>query len=323
MHNVETMFSSDGITPWHGLGRIIQEAPTSHDALTLADLDWKVNKLPLAAKVNNNGYQLAVENFYANVRSSDNKVLGVVGDRYKIVQNEDAFAFTDHLIHNDFGVEVKYETAGSLAGGKRVWLLARLPMRSIMGDNIVPYVVFVNSHDGKGSVRVAMTPTRVVCQNTLTLGLQQATRTWSTTHAGNLEGKLEEAQHTLQLATTYMDALEGEAEQLQQVRVTDRQFEEMLAEMFPYNPFATSDTKNRRNSDARQLIDDIYREKEDLKAFRGTAWGVYNAIADYTSHLEPAKKVNSFNRFRERRFAGFIDGSNELSFAENYLRKLA
>lgn len=322
MHNVETMFSSNGITPWHGIGRIIEEAPTSHDALTLAGLDWRVNSLPLTAKVSDD-LQLEVPNFFANVRDTDNKVLGVVGDRYKIVQNADAFAFTDNLINNEFGVEVKYETAGSLQGGKRVWLLARLPMRSIMHDEIIPYIVFVNSHDGKGSVRVAMTPTRVVCQNTLTLGLQKATRTWSTTHAGNLDGKLEEAKDTLKLAQAYMDALEEEAENLQQTFVSDRMFEDMLSEMFPYNPFATNDKKNKNNRENRQLLSEIYYSKVDLKPFRNTAWGVYNAVADFTSHLEPMRKLTDVTRFRERRFAGFIDGSNELAFTEDYLRKLA
>lgn len=322
MHNVETMFSANGITPWHGLGEIIQEAPTSHDALTLAGLDWKVNKLPLAAKLAD-GSALDVDSFYANVRSADNKVLGVVGSKYQIVQNEDAFAFTDNLINNDMGIEVKYETAGSLAGGQRVWLLAKLPMQTILGDDIVPYVVFVNNHDGKGAVRVAMTPTRVVCQNTLNLAMKTATRTWSTTHAGNLEAKMEDARNTLMLATEYMASMEAEAERLQQIAVSNQLFEEMLANLFPYNPFARGDRKNKNNSEARELISQIYFGKADLKKFVGTAWGVYNAVADYTSHLEPLKKVRSFDRFRERRFAGFIDGNNELSATETLLNQIA
>ena len=101
------------------------------------------------------------------MRDKDRKVLGVVSDRYKIVQNEEAFAFTDTLL----GEGVRYETAGSLQGGKKVWMLAHLPHEYIIsGERISPYLVFFNSHDGSGAIKAAITPIRVVCQNTLNLG---------------------------------------------------------------------------------------------------------------------------------------------------------
>lgn len=106
--NVETMFSVRE-KPWHGLGTIIQEACNSQEALRLAGLDWEVNQVPVLYNGKATGHQF-------NVRSSDDSVLGVVGARYKPVQNADAFAFTDELI----GGDVRYETAGSLANGKRV-----------------------------------------------------------------------------------------------------------------------------------------------------------------------------------------------------------
>ena len=101
--------------------------------------------------------------FKANVRDTDQQILGVVTDRYKVVQNEDAFAFTDQLL----GEGVSYETAGSLQNGRRIWMLAKLPQRYIIsGDEIEPYLVFMNAHDGTGAIKAAMTPIRVVCQNT-------------------------------------------------------------------------------------------------------------------------------------------------------------
>ena len=120
--NVETMFSVRE-TPWHGLGRIVMDAPASHEALELAGLDWQVES----------------RNIYsgnrANVRSTDDAVLGVVSDRYRIVQNEEAFQFTDDLL----GEGVTYETAGSLQGGKKVWMLAKLPEKYIIaGDEVTP-----------------------------------------------------------------------------------------------------------------------------------------------------------------------------------------
>lgn len=132
--NVETMFSVRE-KPWHGLGVVVEDAPSSKEALNLAGLDWRVVQKPLFT---NSGL---VEGYKANVRDSDNSVLGVVTDRYKVVQNTEAFAFTDNLL----GEGVKYETAGSLQGGKKVWLLARLPREYIMyGERITPYLVFSN-----------------------------------------------------------------------------------------------------------------------------------------------------------------------------------
>ena len=149
--NVETMFSVRE-TPWHGLGRIIMDAPASREALELAGLDWQVESRNIYS-----GTGAMIPGYRANVRSTDDAVLGVVSDRYRIVQNEEAFQFTDDLL----GEGVTYETAGSLQGGKKVWMLARLPRKYLIaGDQVVPYLVIFNSHDGSSGVKVAMTPIR-------------------------------------------------------------------------------------------------------------------------------------------------------------------
>lgn len=135
---VESMFSVRE-KPWHGLGKIVMEAPTSADALRLAGLDWNVVQEPIYTDFNE-----PIVGYKANVRDSDRKVLGVVSDRYKVVQNTDAFSFTDELL----GKGVRYETAGSLQEGKKVWLLARLPREYIIaGERISPYLVFSNTHE--------------------------------------------------------------------------------------------------------------------------------------------------------------------------------
>jgi len=141
---------------WHGLGTIVQDAPTSMDALKLAELDWQVTQEPIY--LNNN---VVIKNAFANVRSSDNGVLGITTERYKVVQNSEAFSFTDALLDSN----VRYESAGSLAEGKRIFILAKMPeIYKIGGDDVEPFLVFTNSFDGKGSIRVALTPVRVVCQ---------------------------------------------------------------------------------------------------------------------------------------------------------------
>ena len=165
--NVETMFYVRE-TPWHGLGTRVMEAPGSEDALELAGLNWKVRQEPIYTDNN-----LLIPGYKANVRDLDDKVLGVVTDRYKVVQNDEAFAFTDGLL----GEGVRYETAGALLDGRKVWILARMPREFIInGEQISPYLVFSNTHDGSGAIKVAVTPIRVVCNNTLNLALSTSKR---------------------------------------------------------------------------------------------------------------------------------------------------
>ena len=124
--NVENMFSVLE-TPWHGLGRIVMDAPASHEALELAGLDWQVESRNIYS-----GTGAMIPGYRANVRSTDDAVLGVVSDRYRIVQNEEAFQFTDDLL----GEGVTYETAGSLQGGKKVWI-----KRDTVPDGLYAYDV--------------------------------------------------------------------------------------------------------------------------------------------------------------------------------------
>ena len=228
--NVETMFSVRE-KPWHGLGKIVMEAPTSKDALRLAGLDWNVVQEPIYTEFNE-----VVEGYKANVRDSDRKVLGVVSDRYKVVQNADAFSFTDELL----GKGVRYETAGSLQEGRKVWLLARLPREYIIGgERISPYLVFSNTHDGSGSVKVAVTPVRVVCNNTLNLALDTASRSFSMVHTGNIQDKIQEAKDTLFMAESYMDCLGAEFEQLRRQKMTDAQIKEFMELLLPIEKDST------------------------------------------------------------------------------------
>ena len=196
--NVETMFYVRE-KPWHGLGTMVLEAPTSERALIAAGLNWKVRQEPIYV-----GEHEWIRGYKANVRDSDERVLGVVTDRYKVVQNDEAFAFTDSLL----GEGVRYETAGSLQDGRKVWLLARMPQEYLIaGEQVSPYLVFQNSHDGMGAIKVAMTPIRVVCNNTLNLALQSAERIWSVKHVGELRQKMQEARDTLFRAEQYMTDL--------------------------------------------------------------------------------------------------------------------
>ena len=292
--NVETMFYA-GVKPWHQLGVKVDEALSSQQAIKMAGLDWTVDAQPIQVV----GGQV-IDGMKANVRSSDHKVLGVVSDRYKIVQNADAFAFTDILL----GEGVKYETAGSLSSGKRVWLLAKMETSKVCGDDVDPYLVFTNSHDGSGAVKVAVTPIRVVCQNTLTLALSTAKRTWSTKHCGDIQGKMDDARNTLGFAASYMENLKEEADKLTQVVVLAPQFADFLMKMFPTNS-KMSERQVANVENQRKAVAEIYNHKDDIQKFHGTAYGVRNAIADHLPHMSPSRITSSY---RENNFMNIVDG---------------
>lgn len=291
--NVETMMYTRE-TPFHGLGIRVEEAPNSREALRLAGLDWTVDSRPVYDELIRE-----IPGYKANVRSSDNKTLGIVTNRYKIVQNTEAFEFTDNLI----GGDVHYETAGSLNGGKRIWLLAKLPTHIILGDDVDPYLCFTNSHDGTGSIRACMTPIRVVCNNTLNLAFRTTKRQWSTKHVGDIEAKMAEARSVLQFADEYMEAMGFHAEKLAKTKVSLADLNAVLDEMFPVKE-DDSECKKRNAAKAKEEIMVCYYAP-DLENFRGTAWGAVNAISDFATHNQPRRNTENY---RENNWGRVIDG---------------
>ncbi len=294
--NVESMFYTRE-KPWHGLGVRVEEAPTSADALRLAGLDWEVAQEPIFTEAGD-----AIAGYKVNVRDRDRKVLGVVSDRYRIVQNREAFSFTDALLGNG----VRYETAGSLQEGKRVWLLARLPREYIIaGERISPYLVFSNSHDGSGAVRVALTPIRVVCNNTLNLALDTARRSWSMIHTGNISGKMQEAKDTLFMAETYMDSLGEAFELLRRQKVTDSQLKEYVEQLLPLEKDATP----MQEKNTMKLREDMLRRYYDAPDLRGVGNNAYrfvNAVSDFATHAKPLRRTANYN---ENLFMRTMDGN--------------
>lgn len=294
--NVESMFYVRE-TPWHGLGTRVKEAPSSKDALIYAGLDWKVIQEPVYTDS-----QELIEGYKANVRDSDRRVLGVVTDRYKVIQNEEAFAFTDALL----GEGVRYETAGSLQGGKKVWMLARMPHEYIItGERISPYLLFSNTHDGSGAIKVALTPIRVVCNNTLNLALSTAKRSWSMIHTGDIQGKLQEAKDTLLLADRYMDSLGKEFENLRMKSMTDKQVMEYIEVLLPVEEDGTM--KQKRNIE--HLREDLkmrYFDAPDLQDVGRNAYRFINAVSDFATHAQPLRKTANY---KENLFARTVEGN--------------
>ena len=294
--NIESMFYVRE-TPWHGLGTKVLEAPASKDALQLAGLNWRVMQEPIYTAM-----EELVDGYKANVRDSDRKVLGVVTDRYRVIQNDEAFAFTDELL----GAGVKYETAGSLQGGRKVWLLAHMPHEYIIsGERISPYLLFSDTHDGSGAIKVALTPIRVVCQNTLNLALANAKRSWSMIHTGDIREKMQEAKDTLFLAEKYMDELGKEFEALRMRKLTDKQVMEYIEILLPIEDGSTP----QQEKNMKRLREDMkirYFDAPDLQEVGKNAYRFVNAVSDFATHAEPLRRTANY---KENLFSRTVDGN--------------
>lgn len=294
--NVESMFYVRE-KPWHGLGTKISEAPASIDALIYAGLDWKVMQKDVYTYDGT-----LIPGYKVNLRDTDNAALGIVSDRYKVVQNEEAFQFTDDLL----GEGVTYETAGSLQGGRKIWMLAKMPHRYIIaGDEITPYMVVMNAHDGSSGIKVAMTPIRVVCQNTLNLALNTAKRVWTTKHTENVMSRVHEARETLQLAESYMSELGKKIDELSRIKLTDRKVMEYMQEFFP----VTMDLSEAQRKNNLHLLSDMkrrYFDAPDLAHVGKNGYRFINAVSDFATHAEPIRKTKNYS---ENLFLRTVEGN--------------
>lgn len=294
--NVETMFSAR-VKPWHGIGTVVEECPNSKEALWLAGLDWQVEQKDI--------YTIEgtlISGYKANVRDTDQSVLGVVSERYQVVQNEEAFAFTDELLVGG----VRYETAGALQGGRRTFMLAKLPQRFIIaGDEITPYFVIMNSHDASCSIKAAMTPVRVVCQNTLNLAFRTAKRTWMTKHTSNIMERIDDARTTLQFAEQYMKELGKGVDELARKRLTDKKVMEYMSEFFP----VTADMTAAQRKNNLSLLRDMkarYFDAPDLQDMGKNGYRFVNAVSDFATHAEPIRRTKNY---RENLFLKTVEGN--------------
>lgn len=302
----DKMFSANRVKPWHyamthDRVNLIQEAPNSHDALVAAGLDWEVKQ---SDTYMSNGILIpGVKTNYRVTESGTIIPLGVVSSRYKIVQNTEAFEFTDNLI----GGDVRYETAGSLCNGEKVWILAKMPEKKICGDGVETYVAFTNSHNGKGSVKAVVTPVRICCQNSLSLALSTANRSWSMRHQGNIESKIAEAREVLELTDIYMDQLAKQAERWANVTIDEDALQKILNKIFPVKE-DDSERKKRNIQESKDQFMVCYFAPDIVK-FANSAWRVVNAASDFVTHSEPKRRMESYDA---NRWGKIMDGTTLL-----------
>lgn len=306
------MFSGRGIVPWHGIGKVLDGVLTSEDAIREAKLDWKVEQMPVYTA---NNWAEPISGYMANVRSDTREVLGIVGDKYQVAQNQNVFAFADELIRSN-REKCTYETAGSLFNGRRVFMLVNMPKGRIVEDEYQPFVCLSNAHDGSSALQVFITGIRVVCNNTLQAALNSAKRKISIRHLSGMETRKEEALKTMGAASKYYHDLEVFASELAGKKVN---IGKVLDRLFPASK-AMSTRQVKSNMEVKELIKTILRQKDDLQNFRGTAWGAYNAIADYRSNAEPRRKTATW---ADHKMAMFLDGDPIMKEAQDIILELA
>jgi phage/plasmid-like protein (TIGR03299 family) len=292
-HNVESMMYA-GEAPWHGLGTRVPQAVTSGEALRVAALDWRVAVAPIKAESQSD--LVGVEGWKAVIRLSDLKALGVVGERYRPIQNGEAFSFFDELVGEGQAI---YHTAGSLDGGRRVWILAKLPGEVVVtrDDVTEKFLLLTNSHDGTTSLRMFFTPVRVVCQNTLNLALSQSVGEGiAIRHTSSAMARLQQAREALGIANRFYDEFAGQAEQLVRASFNDAQMKTLVETVLP----GTDGEVSTRTLHARAKVVELFEYGRGHDPIRGTAWAALNAVAEFADHHRSSRGVDEHSRAEAR-----------------------
>lgn len=268
-------------------------AKSYDEVLVQAGLDWTVDVHPTYTKVGDSFIEVPGRNVV--VRAEDEKPLGIVSSHYKVVNNADAFAFTESLFNGD---EIEFVRGGSFRGGSSTWLEAKVTGKySILGDETDCYLIFKNSHDGTGSVTCMIVPERLACSNMLNIALRNAPRQWRCVHSGDPMKKIAEAQEVLLAGSSYMDALAREAEILEGIKLSDTQVNQFINRLFPIREDMTDRTKENRMIKRNQLYE-VFYSKEDLMNFGTTGFRFISAVVDYVDHVDGKNTKNAIlNRF--------------------------
>ncbi len=283
---------------WHGKGRIHEDGGIPFEVAMLDPaLNWEVETRPIYT-LGADGQPVEVPESFATVRKSDDSPLGVVGNRYTPIQNSEGFRWIEALVD---GGDLQIEAVLSLRGGRTVAIEARRPEHiTIGGEEVIPYVLFTNTHDGRGPAQMLATDERTVCRNTLRFALKGAKNTYKVRHLKNSRLMLAEARTALQVGFNYTEELKALGEELLTVSFSDNDLSNFLDSLVEVpEPVLVSDEKggfkvgNQRTIDGRRQtqieIHDLYKTADNLNDIRGTAWGALNAVVEYEEYSRKYK----------------------------------
>ena len=262
---------------WHGLGTILTDEVTTSEMLQAAHLDnWNVrlDDINLPGRSHREFFAVTRTNPYDGERD----VLGVVGERYKVVQNEELFSFADNML--DGG---RWETAGSIKNGTVVFGSLALDRQTILDpkgatDKVNTYLLVHTSHDGSLAVQASVTPVRVVCQNTLNMALYGVKQSYKIRHTQTVQGKVAIAREALGLAHQYLDEFDKQAQELITAEINDQQFFEIITNVYP-KPEKDAKGSMTKWETKIDVLNDIYFGPT-CENIKGTAWGAYNALTE-------------------------------------------
>ena len=305
-HELETQngvasFASFREPAWHGLGTVFTEEKNTAEMLAAANLDnWNVRledvQIPNTLTSDKN-YFYVVRNNPTDKTQTD--VLGIVGERYRVLQNEDLFSFGDNIL--DGGG--RWETAGSIRGGRVVFGSLALERETVLdpngvADKVKTYLLINTSHDGSIAIQASITPVRVVCANTLNLALGSKRGTkngvkqsFKIRHTQTAEGKIQIARETLGLANAYMDAFDVMAKAMIEKEITAQQFNEIILAAYP-KPEKDSKGSIKKWETKVDVINDIYTGQFN-GMIANTAWGAFNALTERLDWYRSARGDNN------------------------------
>lgn len=265
---------------WSKVGTDIREATSVAEALKIAGMDYEVVKVPVYLS---NGYK--IPKTFATKKKGTDETFGIVGDDYTIVQNSEAFSFVDGIIPEG----LTFEKAGEV--WSRNYIIASLPKQYILDDGFKPYVIFQNSHAGYSTLKVAICPLRIVCQNQFTIAFRNTQNKISLRHSASIHGKMVEAQEVLQGVASYMDTFARNAQLMATQKISDQQVASIIDEYFIIDENAST-RKINSTEEKRTIFLNAYNA-DDNQNFRGTVWGMANAFSDYITHLQPGRKTEN------------------------------
>lgn len=293
---------------WHGLGQIVEDYPTSAGAIRFAGLDYTVEKRSLFTNALPNALsetsestaipKIDVPNYFATVRTDNNSVLGVVGKDYEVVQNADAFQFFDAIVGGESGI--KYETAGALGKGERIFITAKLPDYIKVGkqDLIEQYLFLTTSHDGFGSITAAFTPTRIVCNNTLNAALRNHSGGIKIRHTASAGDRLKQAHTLMGISHVMAQELEELFNYWTNVRITDKQVKKLIQLAMAPNKEVVTNLElgllDKLSTTYTNIVDNAYAyamadPTQQMETTAGTLFGAYNAITGYYQNVRNFK----------------------------------
>lgn len=325
-HNIEKLadgteaFFSARVPAWHTLGTVTEGCLTADQALEVAQLDWsvKVSENPVSTIVGEEVLTMPNKFItYRNHKKLGLAPLGVVGNKYVPIQNQDAFAFLTNLSDESGAI---FETAGSLFNGREVFVSMRMPDSIKLhgdADTVDLYLMAYNSHDGSKALRVAVTPVRPVCTNTVALALREAKSVISISHTIGAQARVAQAREVLGLTFAYQNAFQVEVERMIDATYTDAQFEKLVAEIFPIVVGKTGEPSTIAITKANNKRDDLLAlwTAPTQSFVANTKWAAYNAVAEYADWFAPVRGNDKDNKRAERIITGVGNELKEKALA--------